>query len=207
LFSVILAIPSGIIASWKHNTWTDLSITSISLLLVSIPEFWIGILFIIFFSVILGILPTSGFVPITTDFVGWLKVMILPALSISAVIAAETTRMIRGNMLEVLDLDYITLMKSSGVVNSRLLMVHAFRNAFIPVLTLIGMQIGYLMGGTIIIEKVFTFPGLGHLLIRSLGQRDYPVMQACIIVYAFTFVIINIVVDVLYSYINPRIRY
>jgi peptide/nickel transport system permease protein len=207
LFSIILALPSGIIASWKHNTWMDLSITSISLLLVSIPEFWIGILFMIIFSVLLGILPTSGFVPITESFIGWLKVMILPSLSVAAVVAAETTRMARISMLEVLDLDYITLMKSAGVINSRLLMVHAFRNAFIPVLTLIGMQIGYLMGGTIIIERVFTFPGLGQLLIKSLSQRDYPIFQACLMVYGITFVFMNIAIDVLYGVINPKIRY
>jgi peptide/nickel transport system permease protein len=207
LFSVILALPSGIIASWKHNTWMDLGITSVSLFLVSIPEFWMGIVFMIIFSVLLGILPTSGFVPITQSFIGWLKVMILPSLSVAAVVAAETTRMVRISMLEVLDLDYITLMKSAGVVNSRLLLVHAFRNAFIPVLTLIGMQIGYLMGGMIIIERVFTFPGLGQLLIKSLSQRDYPVFQACLMVYGVTFVLINIIIDVLYGVINPKIRY
>jgi len=207
LFSIILALPSGIIASWKHNTWMDLGITSVSLFLVSIPEFWIGIVFMIIFSVWLGILPTSGYVSITESFIGWIKVMILPSLSVATVVAAETTRMVRISMLEVLDLDYITLMKSAGVVNSRLLLVHAFRNAFIPVLTVIGIQIGYLMGGVIIIEKVFAFPGLGQLLIKSISQRDYPIFQACVMVYGVAFVLINIIIDVSYGMINPKIRY
>lgn len=207
LFSIIIAIPSGIIAAWKHNTWTDLGVSSISLVLISVPEFWIGIVFMILFSVWLGILPTSGYVSPFADFFGWLKISILPALTVASVLAAQTTRMIRANMIEVLGLDYITLMKSSGVYQKRLLLVHAFRNAFIPVLTLIGMQIGYLMGGIVIVERVFTFPGLGHLLIKSLEERDYPVLQACIMVYAVAFVLINIIIDVFYSVVNPKIRY
>ena len=112
LFSIIIAIPSGIIAAWKHNTWTDFGVSSISLVLISVPEFWIGIVFMILFSVWLGILPTSGYVSPFADFFGWLKISILPALTVASVLAAQTTRMIRANMIEVLGLDYITLMKS-----------------------------------------------------------------------------------------------
>jgi peptide/nickel transport system permease protein len=166
-----------------------------------------GIVFMILFSVWLGFLPTSGYVSPFVDFFGWLKILVLPALTVASVLAAQTTRMIRANMIEVLSLDYVTLMRSAGVFEKRLLLVHAFKNAFIPVLTLIGMQIGYLMGGIVIVERVFTFPGLGHLLIKSLEERDYPVLQACIMVYAVAFVLINIIVDALYSVINPKIRY
>ncbi len=207
LFSIMIAVPTGIIAAWRHNTWTDFGVTSISLVLISVPEFWIGIVFMIVFSVWLGILPTSGYVSPFADLIGWLRISILPALTVASVLAAQTTRMIRANMIEVLGLDYITLMKSAGVVNRRLLLIHAFRNAFIPVLTLIGMQIGYLMGGIVIVERVFTYPGLGHLLIKSLEERDYPVLQACIMVYAVAFVLVNIIIDVFYSVVNPKIRY
>lgn len=207
LFSLIIAIPTGIISAWRHNTWADFSLTSTSLVLISIPEFWIGIIFMIIFSVWLKILPTSGYVSPTESILGWIKILILPALTVASVQAAQTTRMIRANMIEVLSLDYIVLMKSAGVTNLRLLLVHAFRNVLVPVLTLIGMQIGYLMGGIIIVERVFTFPGLGHLMVKALEQRDYPVVQACIMVYAVIFVIINIIIDLLYGIINPKIRY
>jgi peptide/nickel transport system permease protein len=207
VFSVAIAIPTGIIAAWRHNTWSDFGVSSISLILISVPEFWIGIVFMIIFSVWLGIFPTSGYIPPFEDFVGWLKILILPALTVASVIAAQTTRMIRANMIEVMSLDYITLMKSAGVRQRRLLLVHAFRNAFIPVLTMIGIQIGMLMGGIVIVERVFTFPGLGALLLKTLEERDYPVLQACIMVYAVAFVLINIIIDVLYSVVNPKIRY
>ncbi len=207
LFSVLIALPTGIIAAARHNTWTDLSISSISLILISIPEFWIGIVYMMIFSVWLAVLPTSGFVSPFVDLVGFLKVMILPAITVASVQAAQTTRMTRINMLEVSRLDYITLMRAMGIGKTRLLTVHAFRNAFIPVLTLLGMQAGALMGGVIIVERVFTYPGLGLLMMKSLGERDYPVVQACIMVYAVLFVLINLLVDVIYCLVNPRIRY
>lgn len=207
LISLIIAIPSGIIAAWKHNSWTDFSVTLGSLVLISIPEFWIGIVFMIIFSVWLRILPTSGYIPINESFLGWIKTLILPSLTIASVQAAQTTRMVRANMIEVLSLDYINLMKASGIKNNRILLFHALKNAFVPVLTLIGMQFGYLMGGIVIVERVFAYPGLGSLLMKSLNERDYPIVQASIMVYAFIFVIVNIIVDIIYGFINPKIRY
>ncbi len=207
LFSLIIAIPSGIVAAWRHNSWIDIVATSGSLILISIPEFWIGIIFMIIFSVQLGILPTSGYTSIKESFFGWLKTLILPSLTVASVQAAQTTRMVRANMIEVLGSDYINLMRALGVKNKKILLVHAFKNAFIPVLTLIGMQFGYLMGGIVIVERVFAYPGLGSLLMKSLNERDYPVVQAGIMVYAFIFVIVNIIVDVIYSFLNPKIRY
>jgi peptide/nickel transport system permease protein len=207
LFSLIIALPTGIIAASRHNTWTDLSISSISLFLISIPEFWIGIVYMMIFAVWLSVLPTSGFVSPLVNFKEFIKIIILPASTVASVQAAQTTRMTRANMLEVLRLDYITLMKGMGVKNRRILIVHAFRNAFIPVLTLIGMQSGALMGGVIIVERVFTYPGLGLLMVKSLQERDYPVVQACIMVYATIFIVINILIDIIYCSINPKIRY
>ena len=206
-FSVLIAFPSGISAAVHHNTWKDLSITSISLVLISIPEFWIGIVYMMIFSVWLGLLPTSGFVPFLADPVGFLKIIILPALTVASVQAAQTARMVRTNILEILRLDYITLMRSHGVDEKRLLRAHVFKNVLIPVLTQIGMQAGALMGGVIIVERVFTFPGLGLLMMRAMQDRDYPVLQACIMVFALTYVLFNLVIDILYCFINPKIRY
>jgi len=207
IFSLGIALPTGIISAARHNTWTDLSISSISLVLISIPEFWIGIAYMMIFSVWLTILPTSGYASPLVDLSKFLKIMILPAATVASVQAAQTTRMIRANMIEVLRLDYITLMRAAGVKNSRLIIVHAFRNALIPVMTLIGMQAGALMGGVIIVERVFTYPGLGLLMVKSLQERDYPVVQACIMIYAVLFVLMNIIVDIIYCSINPKIRY
>lgn len=207
LFSITLAIPIGMISAWKHNTWTDFSLTTLSLVLISIPEFWIGVVFMMIFAVWLGILPSSGYVSPMVSFLGWMKIIILPALTVAAVQSAQTARMVRANMIEILSLDYIRLMKALGIRNSRILIVHAFRNVLVPVLTQIGMQIGYLMGGVIIIERVFTFPGLGHIMVKALEERDYPVVQASILVYAIIFVLINFVIDLIYGFINPKIKY
>lgn len=207
VFSLVIALPTGIIAAARHNTWTDLSISSISLVLISIPEFWIGIAYMMIFAVWLAILPTSGYVSLLVDLNKFLKIMILPAATVASVQAAQTTRMVRANMIEVLRLDYITLMRAAGVRDLRLIVVHAFRNALIPVITLIGMQVGALMAGVIIVERVFTYPGLGLLMVKSLQERDYPVVQACIMIYAVLFVLINIIVDIVYCSINPKIRY
>jgi peptide/nickel transport system permease protein len=207
LISVLISFPSGIAAAVHHNTWKDLSLTSISLIMISIPEFWIGIVYMMIFSVWLGILPTSGFVPITENLFGFLRIIILPALTVASVQAAQTARMVRTNVLEVMRLDYVTLMRSLGVSEKRLMKTHVFKNVLIPVLTQIGMQAGALMGGVIIVERVFTYPGLGLLMMRSLQNRDYPVLQACIMVFAAVYILFNLIVDILYCYINPKIRY
>lgn len=207
IFSLLIALPTGIIAAARHNTWTDLSISSISLILISVPEFWIGITYMLIFAVWLAILPTSGYISPLVNLNQFLRIMILPAATVASVQAAQTTRMVRANMIEVLRLDYITLMRAAGVRNSRLILIHAFRNALIPVMTLIGMQAGALMGGVIIVERVFTYPGLGLLMVKSLQERDYPVVQACIMIYAILFVLTNIIVDIIYCSINPKIRY
>jgi peptide/nickel transport system permease protein len=207
LISLLIAFPSGIISAHKHNTWTDFSISSISLVLISIPEFWIGILYMMFFAVWLGILPTSGFVSLFESVGGFLKIVFLPALTVASVQAAQTTRMTRATMLGVLRQDYITLMRAMGVSGGRLDVVHAFRNALIPIVTLVGMQTGALLGGVIIVERVFTYPGLGLLMVKAIQERDYPIVQACILVYALLFIVVNIAVDIIYTFINPRVRY
>jgi peptide/nickel transport system permease protein len=159
------------------------------------------------FAVWLAVLPTSGFYSLFENVGGFLRIILLPALTVASVQAAQTTRMTRATMLEVLSQDYITLMRAMGVGAARLNVVHGFRNAMIPIVTLIGIQIGSLLGGVIIVERVFTYPGLGLLMVKAIQERDYPVIQACIMVYAALFVVVNIGVDVIYSVINPKVRY
>ena len=207
LFSVILAFPTGLAAAYNHNTWKDLTLSSITLVLISIPEFWIGLLYMLIFAVWLGILPTSGYVSLIVNPVGFLRIIFLPALTVASVQSAQTARMVRSTALDIMRLDYITLMRSLGVSNKRLMSKHVFKNVLIPVLTQIGLQAGALMGGVIIVERVFTYPGLALLMMRALESRDYPLLQACIMVFALLFVIINLVVDMLYCYINPKVRY
>jgi peptide/nickel transport system permease protein len=207
LFSLILAFPTGIYAAARHNTLADLGISSITLVLISIPEFWIGIVFMMIFAVWLRILPAAGYVPILQNPWGFFQIILMPALTVASVQAAQTARMTRATMLEVLRQDYVTLMRAMGVRSIRIHAVHAFRNAMIPIVTLIGIQTGSLLGGVIIVERVFTYPGLGLLMVKALEERDYPVVQACIMVYALLFLVVNIAVDVIYSFINPKVRY
>jgi peptide/nickel transport system permease protein len=207
LFSLFVALPTGIISAARHNTWTDFAVSSISLVIISVPEFWIGIMLTLIFSVWLMLLPTSGYVSPFDNFGQAVSLLLLPAITVASVQAAQTTRMTRATMIDVLRLDYITLMKAMGISNFRLLAVHAFRNALLPVVTLVGLQMGLLMGGVIIVEKVFTYPGLGLLMLKAIDERDYPTVQACLMFFAFFFVLVNIAVDLIYAAINPKIRY
>lgn len=207
LLSVLLAFPTGLAAAYHHNTWKDLTLSSVTLVLISIPEFWIGILYMLIFAVWLGILPTSGYVSVFTSPMGFLRIVFLPALTVASVQSAQSARMVRSTALDIMRLDYITLMKSLGVGDRRLMNRHVFKNVLIPVLTQIGLQAGALMGGVIIVERVFTYPGLALLMMRALEGRDYPLLQACIMVFSVLFVVINLIIDIMYCYINPKIRY
>lgn len=203
--SMLITIPAGIISAWRHNTYIDLSVTTFTLVLISIPEFWLGILFMIIFAVKFHVLPSSGYVLATQNFKEFISHLILPSITLGGALTAVTTRMLRGNLLEVLEQDYIFLNKAYGIKNFRVLLFHALRNALIPVITALSLQIGYVFGGSIIIERVFNYPGLGSLLLKSLSERDYPVVQVSILVYATMFIFINFFVDIIYSYINPKI--
>jgi peptide/nickel transport system permease protein len=173
---------------------------------MSIPEFWLGIIFILIFAVRLRILPAVGYTLYSGNIITFIKHLILPSVTLGSSLTAVTTRMLRANMLEVLKQDYILLARANGIRNSRILLVHTLRNALIPVVTALGMQVGYVFGGSIIIERVFNYPGLGSLLLKSLNERDYPLVQATIMVYAAVFIVVNLVVDILYAFLNPKIK-
>jgi peptide/nickel transport system permease protein len=197
--AMVIGIPAGVIAALRQNSWVDLVVTMGALIGVSMPVFWFGLLAILFFSVQLGWFPVAGR--------GTFSHLILPAVSLGVGSMAIIARMTRSSMLEVLSLDYVRTARAKGLEESRVVMKHAFRNALVPVVTIGGLQFGQLMGGAVLTETVFTWPGIGRLLVNAINARDYPVVQGSVLVIAITFILINIAVDVLYGLIDPRIRY
>ena len=206
LFSLVLAIPAGLLAAAKKARAPDLAVTAGSLVLMSVPEFWTGTLLVLLFSVKLRLLPTSGYVPPTEDFVGFLRHAILPMISVGALFAGITTRTVRSSMIEELKQDYVTLARAEGIPFWRILWVHCFRNALVPTLTLVGLQVGILLGGAVIVEKVFAYPGMGLLLVSALSQRDYPVIQGGLLLFGGSFILVNVIVDIIALVLDPRRR-
>jgi ABC-type dipeptide/oligopeptide/nickel transport system permease component len=199
MFSLILAIPLGVLSAVQRGRLADRAIAFFSLLGVSLPSFVLGPLLILFFSITLGILPVSG-----RD--GFLN-LILPAVSVGSAFAAFTTRMVRGSMLEEIQQDYVRTARAKGLSKRVVLFHHALRNGLIPVLTVVGLQMGAMMAGAIIIETIFSWPGLGRLTIQAINARDYPLAQGCILAISLTYIFINLITDLLYSVVDPRIRY
>jgi len=196
--AIVLGIIFGIISAVKQYSIIDSIITVFALLGISMPMFWVGLLMILLFSVKLGWLPPSG--------LDSFKSLIMPAIALGAQSIAVITRMTRSSMLEVVRQDYIRMAKSKGQEEHIIIFKHAFRNALIPIITVIGLQFGLLLGGAIITESVFSIPGLGRLMIESIKTRDFPVVQGVVLFMAVTFSLVNLVVDLLYSYVDPRIR-
>jgi len=206
VISILIAIPLGVIAAVKQNSKTDLFSMLAALLGISVPSFWLGIMLIYLFSVKLGWLPSIGYVPLTENFREASKFLILPAASMGMVLAAVVTRMVRSSMLEVLRQEYITTARSKGLSELAVIIRHGLKNALIPVITVIGLNFGYLLGSTVVIEQVFTLPGVGSMVITAILGRDYPVLQGVLLFITFFYLIINLIVDMLYSFLDPRIR-
>ena len=198
LVAFLIAFPLGIIAALNKDRLADAGAMSFSLIGISIPNFLMGPLLILLFSVSLGWLPVSG--------KSGLDSLVLPALTLGTALAAILSRMIRASLLEVLHEDYIRTAKAKGLSRLRIVGLHALKNALLPVITLIGLQIGALLAGAVITETVFSWPGLGQLTIESIQKRDYPVVQACILLISTTYVVINTVTDIAYGLLDPRIR-
>jgi peptide/nickel transport system permease protein len=206
-FAVVFAVPMGIIAAWKAGTWIDRALMALAVLAFSLPVFLIGYLFIFGFSIKLGWLPVQGFHSISEGFVPFIKHLILPAVSGGLVYMALIARMTRATMLEVLSEDYIRTARARGVGSTRLLLRHALKNAAVPIVTTIGLGIALLLGGVIITESVFAIPGIGRLTADSVLRHDYPVIQGIVLVVAAVYVFINLAIDLLYTVLDPRIRY
>ena len=208
VLSLIAAIPLGVASSIKRSTRIDSFIRAVGLLGLSIPNFWLASMLILLVSQhFAGGLPTSGYAYPNNDLVGSFRSLLLSALVLGAANMAILMRMTRSSMLEVLGLEYVKTARAKGLVERVVLYRHALRNALIPVVTVAGVQVGYLRGGAVIVEQIFALPGLGTLVLNGITQRDYPVVQAGVLFIAATFVLVNLVVDVLYAYLDPKIRY
>jgi peptide/nickel transport system permease protein len=207
VFAVIIAIPAGVIAAVRAGSRTEAGVQTVSLLGLAIPNFWLGTLLILFTSRTFGWFPAASYVPITEDPWRNIQIFILPSIALGAALAAITTRMTRSSMLEVLGREFIVTARAKGLVDRAVITRHALKNALIPVITVVGVQTGQLLGGVIIIEQVFNLPGIGRLAITAIEQRDYPIIQGVVLFVAIAFVLINLFVDVLYAYLDPRIRY
>ncbi len=205
--ALTLALPIGMIAARYRGRWPDYLGSAFVLIGLSVPGFFLGILLILLFSLRLGWLPPAGFVPFAEDPLESMRRMILPALSLGLILAAATTRIMRSAMLEVLDRDYVRTARAKGLSERRVTLTHALRNALIPVVTVVGLQFGSLLGGTVIIEQVFSIPGIGRFALEGINLRDYPVVQGAVLVISAAFVFVNLFVDVLYALIDPRVRY
>ncbi len=204
--AVLLAIPAGLIAAWKQDTLADAAIIGVSILFLSLPSFWLGLMMIWLFAITLGWLPAIGFVSITDDFVGGLRYLIMPVATLALVEMAVVARMMRAQTLEVLRLDYVTHARAKGLPEAIVLTRHVARNALGPSVTVIGLILGGLLGGASVTETVFSIPGIGRLLVDAIYARDYPVLQGCLLLIAFIYVCVNLLVDIVYAVLDPRVR-
>lgn len=197
-FALLIGLPAGVIAALKVNKIPDRVVSVLSLLAQSLPPFWVGIVFILIFARVLQVLPSGG--------TGSFAHLVLPAITLGLPFLAILTRMTRSGLLEVIHEGYIQTARSKGLSERVVIFPHAIRNALIPIVTIVGLQFGQLLGGAVIVETVFSWPGVGRMLIDAIGQRDYNLVQAAIILIATGFVTINLVVDLLYGYLDPRVR-
>ena len=207
IMSVVLAVPMGVVAAWKHQSISDYAVMTFSVLGFSVPVFVIGYLFMLVFSLKLGWLPVQGFTPISMGILPFLKTAFLPALTLTTAYVALIGRMTRPNMLGVLGDDYIRTARAKGAHEGRVLFRHALKNAAVPILTVIGTGFAMLISGVVVTETVFNIPGIGRLTVDAILARDYPVIQAMILLTSFFYVLINLIIDISYSFFDPRIHY
>ncbi|TNB46213.1 ABC transporter permease [Martelella lutilitoris] len=205
VLAAILAVPAGIIAAWRQNSVTDLALVGSATLLLSIPTFWLGLLLLLLFGLKLGWLPVLGYVSLRDNFTEGLIYIILPVATLVMHEMGVLLRMSRASTLEVLRLDYITHARAKGLSEMAVLWRHAFKNAFGPTWTMIGLILGNLLGGIAVIETVFSIPGLGRLMVDSIFQRDYPVIQGCLLFVALSYVVVNLIIDLFYPLFDPRV--
>ena len=206
VFAILIAIPASVISATRRNTVADYAGRFVALVGLAMPGFWLGLMLILFFGVYLGILPVFGYVAPGEDFVEHLRHIVLPAIALGAAYSALIMEMNRSSLIEVLEQDYIRTARAGGLIERRVLLKYAMRNALIPTITVIGIQIGYLMSGALVVEAVFAIPGMGRLLVNAVLSRDYPLVQGGMLVTVLVFVVANLTVDLLYTVIDPRVR-
>ena len=207
LFAVLIGVPLGILAALRPNSARDTSIMGVSLLGLSLPEFFTGLILIYVFSVALGWMPAGGYEPLSAGLVAWARHLLMPAFALGFLQSALIARMTRSSMLEVLGSDYVRTARAKGLWEARVIWKHALRNAILPVVTVVGMVFGLLLSGAFITEVLFRLPGAGNLIISAVKRRDYPIVQGGLLVFSTAVLVMNMVVDILYVYIDPRIKY
>ncbi|MBW2056127.1 MAG: ABC transporter permease [Deltaproteobacteria bacterium] len=204
--SIMIALPIAVASAVRPNSWIDVMGSAFATIGISMPSFWLGILLIYAFAVSLHLLPASGYVPLRESVVQNLLHMVLPAFTLGMWLSASAMRMIRAGMIDVLERPYIRTARAKGLSERRVLWHHALKNAFIPVVTILGLQLGRLMGGAVVTETIFAQPGVGQLAVKSIFMRDFPPVQAIVLVMAISMLLSSLVVDILYSFLDPRIR-
>jgi peptide/nickel transport system permease protein len=207
VLTLLIGLTSGIIAALRQNTWIDQVAMVLAMLGISLPSFYLGLLMIIFFAVDLRWLPTGGYVALTEDPAGWLATSTMPAISLALLLAGLLARITRSTMLEVLRQDYIRTARAKGLPNRTVVMKHALANALIPITTVVGIIVSLLISGSVVVETLFSIPGIGQLLTQAVLNRDYPMVQGGLLITTALLVLVNIGVDVCYSLIDPRVRY
>jgi peptide/nickel transport system permease protein len=207
IFSVSVAVPLGVWAAWRAGSWTDRLIMMFSVLGFSFPVFVLGYLLIYQFGLTLKWLPTQGYKSPFTDPVGFARTIVMPTITLGMIYIALVTRITRASVLEVLGEDYIRTARAKGQIERIVLFRHALKNAAVPIATIIGIGIALLIGGAVVTETVFNIPGLGRLVVDAILRRDYPIIQGLILVFSFTYIIINMLIDIAYTMLDPRIRY
>ncbi len=207
IIALTFAIPMGVLAAWKQGTWIDRLVMVFAVLGFSVPVFVVGYVLAYTFALQLDWFPVQGYTPIGTSFTGWLSNLMLPAVALGGAFIALIARITRATMLEVLSQDYVRTAKAKGVGQGAILFVHALKNAAVPIITIIGIGFAGLIGGAVVTESVFAIPGVGRLVVDAILRRDYPVIQGVVLMFSFTYVIVNLIVDLLYTVFDPRIRY
>ena len=205
-FAGFFGVAAGIIAAVNHNRWPDQAVMTTALLGLSVPDFWLGLVLVLVFAVSLGWLPSGGFTPFLQSPTEWLRGMILPALTLGLVQVGFIARMARASMLDTLSQDYVRTADAKGLAKLHVVLRHALPNAMIPILTVIGIVSGALLGGAVIVEQVFSIPGIGRLIVGAIASRDFPVLQGGLLFLAVVYLAINLVVDILYAVVDPRVR-
>jgi peptide/nickel transport system permease protein len=207
VLAVSMAVPLGVLAAWKRGTWIDRGVMGLSVLGFSVPVFVIGYALIYLFAIQLGWLPVQGYQSIRLGFVGFIERLILPSFTLALVYIALIARITRASVLEVLDADHVRTARAKGLGEAMVLVRHVLRNAAVPIVTVIGLGVALLIGGVVVTESVFAIPGLGRLTVDAVLARDYPTVQAVILLFSVVYVMVNLVVDLTYTVLDPRIRY
>ncbi|MSP98419.1 MAG: ABC transporter permease [Betaproteobacteria bacterium] len=207
LLTVLVGLPCGMIAAVYANTWIDQAVLTFALIGVSVPNFWLGLMLIVLFGVMLDWLPAGGYVTFADDPAGWVKCLILPGISLALLQVGLLARITRATMLEVLQQDYVRTARAKGLPAVSVIGKHALKNVMVPVITVIGISCGLLLSGSVVIETVYSIPGMGRLLANAVFGRDYPLIQGGLLVTAGVLVLLNLIVDVLYAVVDPRVKY